>query len=142
MSAALKTAIESNDPAAVRDALGSVKDVNAKLFDGRSAVAMACENGADQALAALLDAKAKVQGKHSEHPFVIAALGQHHDVMQILFDRKKMTEDALDTALFRIIREGRADTLEFMLRQFKPPVPMTTIMMSGQFRHPAVNRLG
>jgi ankyrin repeat protein len=141
MSAALKTAIEANNPAAVRDALGSVKDVNAKLFDGKSAVALACEIGADQALAALLEAKAKVQGKHSEHPFVIAALGQHHKVMQILFDRKKMTEDALDTALFRIIREGRADTLEFMLRQLKPPVPMTTIMMAGQFRHPALIRV-
>src|SRR5262249_36395866 len=83
---------------------------------------------------------AKVQGKHSEHPFVIAALGQHHNVMQILFDRKKVTEDALDSALYRTIREGRAETLEFMLRQFKPPVAMDTIMMCGQSGHPALIR--
>ena len=140
MSTALKSAIESNNPDAVRNALTTVTDINGKLFDGQTAVALACTLGADQALDALLEAKAKVQGKHSEHPFVIAAEHQHHKVMQVLFDRKKAPEDALDSALYRTIREGRADTLQFMLRQFKPPVTMITIMVAGQFRHPAVIR--
>lgn len=141
MSVALKSAIESNNPAAVRDALGDVKDINAKLFDGQTAMTLACKLGADRALDALLEAKAKVQGKHAEHPFVIAAEHQHHNVMQVLFDRKKMSEDAVDSALFRTIREGRANTLEFMLRQFKPPVTMVRIMIAGQFRHPALIRI-
>ncbi len=141
MSAALKSAIESNNPAAVRDALSDVKDINAKLFDGQTPVTLACKLGADQALGALLEAKAKVQGKHAEHPFVIAAEHQHHKVMQVLFDRKKTSEDALDGALFRTIREGRADTLEFMLRQFKPPLTMVRIMIAGQFHHPALIRI-
>ena len=140
MSTALKSAIESNNPDAVRDALSTVNDINAKLFDGKSAVTLACELGADQALEALLEAKAKVQGKYSEHPFAIAAEQQHRKVMQVLFDRKKSPQEALDNALTRTIREGRADTLQFMLRQFKPPVTMVTIMIAGQFRHPAVIR--
>jgi ankyrin repeat protein len=141
MSAALKSAIESNDPTAVRDALADVKDVNAKVFDGQTAVSFACHIGADQALRALLEAKAKVQGKYAEHPFVIAALHQHHHVMQVLFDRKKTPDDAMNYALNRIIREGLAETLEFMLRQFKPPVTMDTIMIAGQFGHAALIRI-
>jgi ankyrin repeat protein len=140
MSAALKSAIESNDPTAVREALGSVKDVNAKLFDGQTAVVLACKLGADQALAALLEAKAKVQGKHSEHPFIIAADGQHLQAMQVLFHRKKVPDDAMESALFRTIREGRVGTLEFMLHQFKSPVTMTDIMVAGQYRQPAIIR--
>ena len=89
VSIALKSAIESNNPDALRDALSTVSDINVKLFNGKSAVTLACELGADQALDALLEAKAKVQGKHSEHPFVIATEHQHHKVMQVLFDRKK-----------------------------------------------------
>jgi ankyrin repeat protein len=140
MSAALKSAIESNNPAAVRDALGSVKDINAKLFDGRTAVALACKVGADQALVALLEAKAKVQGKHSEHPFAIAAENQHLKVMKVLFDHGKAPEEAMDSAMYRTLREGRAQTLAFMLKGLKPPVTMQTIMMAGQFRHPALIR--
>ena len=60
MSAELKAAIERNDPAAVRAALESISDVNAKLFSGKNAVVVACEVGAERALEVLLDAKAKV----------------------------------------------------------------------------------
>ena len=81
MSVTLKAAIETHDPATVREALKSVPDLNAKLFGNKNAVALACELDAEQALEALLEAKAKVQGKHAEHPFVIAAEHQRHKVM-------------------------------------------------------------
>jgi ankyrin repeat protein len=140
MSAALKTAVEANDPAAVREALQSVPDVNAKLFDGKNAVAVACALGADRALAALLEVKAKVQGQYTEHPFVIAAEHQRHAVMQLLFDRKKVSEDAMESSLLGTIREGRNETLQFILRQFKPQITVSTIRLAGQFRHPEIIR--
>src|SRR5579859_6681261 len=130
MSASLKAGIETNDPAAVREALKSVEDINAKLFGHKNAVALACELGADQALAALLEAKAKVQAKHGEHPFAVAAEHQRHAVMQLLFDRKKVSEDAMNSALTRAVREGRDETLRFMVRQFKPGISMGTILLA------------
>src|SRR5690349_7483031 len=140
MSAPLKAGIETNNPAAVREALKSVEDINAKLFGSKNAVALACELGADEALAALLEAKAKVQGKHGEHPFADAAEHQRHAVMQLLFDRKKVSEDAMESALTRTIRAGRDETLQFMLRQFKPAITMGTILLAGQSRHPDIIR--
>jgi uncharacterized protein len=134
MSAALKIAIETNDRDAVRGALGSVPDLNARLFEGKSAVAVACGLGADRALEALLDAKAKVQGKHSEHPFVIAAEHQRHAVMQLLFERKKVGADAMENALTSTIHKGRNETLQFMLRQFKPPITFGTILLACRHR--------
>ena len=97
-------------------------------------------NSARIALEALLDAKAKVQGKYTEHPFVIAAKHERQAVMQLLFDRKKVSEDAMETALSRTVREGRNETLRFILRQFKPPITFSTILLAGQFRHPDIIR--
>src|SRR5437868_6492477 len=126
MSKALKEAIEANDAAATTKAAAKVKDLSRKLPDSTTPVLLACELGADKALEALLAAGAKVKGSDGyagNHPFVVAEKNKRIAVMRVLADAKGVvTDEVLDHALFLGIMEGRHETVDFVMKRFKPQV--------------------
>lgn len=133
----LKAAIETNDADAVRKIAKTVKDWSRKLPGSNTPVAFACEIGADQALAALIEAGAPVadgEGHFGTDPLTIAEAKEQLGVMQVLADSGKVLSASVDNALYNSARYGRESTARLIMERFKPAVPALTVSLANRWK--------
>ena len=125
MSKALKAAIDTNDPAKVREALKKVKDINRKMPGSGSPLAYAAGIGADKVIDGLFDAGAVAEKRHmfeDDKPFAIAAIKNKLPVLKRFLELKKVPQETLQDVAEDACFEGRLEVLEFLMKEARPKI--------------------
>src|SRR4051794_33859039 len=102
MSKALKAAIDANDAADARKAIKTVKDLSRKLPKADAPLEYAAKVGADQVIAPLLEAGAKLPAEKDffgHHPFYIAAENERVNVLKELLAHATISPTAIEQTL-------------------------------------------
>lgn len=145
MSKALKTAIEANDPEAVRKAVKGVKDINRKLPGARAPLLYACEKGADKVLEALFEAGAVAEKRNAfpeDTPFALAAKYEQGEVLKRLCTLKQASEFAVENATEMAAFDGSETSLDLILGTVKPKISIKLFNLASRPKNaPAILRL-
>src|SRR5207237_1511545 len=107
--------------------LAAVKDVNAPLADGQTALHIAAEHGLAKAAATLLKRKAEPapKDKQGRTPLELAIHGNHHEVANLLIPLTDVRDHKFtngQTLLHWAAENNMADAVQALIeRKAKPP---------------------
>jgi len=141
MSKALITAIDANDPDAVRKALEGIKDINRKLPGADKPLLYAAKIGADKVLPTLFEAGAIAEKRHTfpgDTPFAIAAKHHQGKVLAQLLALHQASEFATDHALTNAMMENDPGALDIVLKALKPELTLGHYRIAAS-QHKAVD---
>lgn len=145
MSKALKSAIEANDPEAVRKAVKGVKDINRKLPGARAPLLYACEKGSDKVLEILFEAGAIAEKRNTfpdDTPFAVAAKYEQGKVLERLCRLKQASEFAVENATEMAAFDGRETALDLILGTVKPKISIKLFNLASRPKNaPAMLKL-
>jgi ankyrin repeat protein len=125
MSKALKAAIDANDAAAARKALKTVKDLSRKLPKAAAPLEYACQVGADQVIAPLLEAGAPMPDDKEffgHNPFYIAVDNGRINVMKELLAHATIPPETIEPTLIHQLHVENAEMVQAILDLCKPPI--------------------